>query len=114
MDPVFALSISGPLTDIGAVAGLVAIPGLAILSLLYFAQAREVKRLREWAGRAPERAAELQERVAEQAARTGTIPPQPARRVVAQPAAAPGAGRPAGSTPAAAPSAKPAGVPARH
>ena len=44
MDPVFALSISGPLTDIGAVAGLVAIPGLAVLSLLYFAQAREVKR----------------------------------------------------------------------
>jgi hypothetical protein len=116
MDPVFALSISGPLTDIGAVAGLVAIPGLAVLSLLYFAQAREVKRLREWAGRAPERAQELQDRVAEQAGRTGTIPPQPARRVVAQPAAQPGAGRPAGSTPAtpaAAPSAKPAGVPAQ-
>ena len=63
MDPVFALSISGPLTDIGAVAGLVAIPGLAILSLLYLAQAREVKRLREWAGRAPERAAELHEQL---------------------------------------------------
>src|SRR5205809_3729343 len=88
MDPLFALSISGPLTDIGAVAGLVAIPGLAILALLYFAQAREVKRLREWAGRAPERAAELQERVAGQTGRTGTIPPQPARRVVAQPQSA--------------------------
>ena len=81
MDLVYALSLSGPLTDIGAVAGLVAIPGLAILSLLYFAQAREVKRLREWAGRAPERAQELQDRVAEQAARTGTIPPRPALRL---------------------------------
>src|SRR2546430_1253205 len=97
MDPVFALSISGPLTDIGAVAGLVAIPGLAILSLLYFAQAREVKRLREWAGRAPERAQELQDRVAAQAGRTGTIPPQPARGVVAPPPA------PAPPPPAAAP-----------
>src|SRR6266851_5283638 len=116
MDPVFALSISGPLTDIGAVAGLVAIPGLAILSLLYFAQAREVKRLREWAGRAPERAQELQDRVAEQAGRTGTIPPQPARRVVAQPAGRPGASRPAGAAPAtaaAAPGAMAAGVAAK-
>jgi len=72
MDPVLALSISGPLTDVGALAGLVAILGIAVLSLLYFAQAREVKRLREWAGRAPERAQELQERVAEQAGRTGS------------------------------------------
>lgn len=29
--------------------------GLAVLSALYFSQARDVKRLREWAGRAPER-----------------------------------------------------------
>jgi hypothetical protein len=118
MDPVFALSISGPLTDIGAVAGLVAIPGLAVLSLLYFAQAREVKRLREWAGRAPERAQELQDRVAEQAGRTGTIPPQPAQRVTAKPVARPGAGasRPAGAAPAtaaAAPAAVAAGVAAK-
>lgn len=115
MDPVFALSISGPLTDIGAVAGLVAIPGLAVLSLLYFAQAREVKRLREWAGRAPERAQELQDRVAGQAGRTGTIPPQPGQRVTAKPVARPGAGasRPAGAAPAtaaAAPAAVAAGV----
>jgi len=64
MDPVLALSLSGPLTDVGALAGLAAILGIAVLSLLYFAQAREVKRLREWAGRAPERAQELQDRVA--------------------------------------------------
>ena len=41
--------------EIGAVAGLVAFLGLAFLSLLYFSQARDVRRLREWAGRAPER-----------------------------------------------------------
>ena len=44
--------------QIGAYAGLASIVGLAILSALYFSQARDVKRLREWAGRAPERAEE--------------------------------------------------------
>jgi LytR cell envelope-related transcriptional attenuator len=44
--------------DVGAVAGLGAFLGLAVLSLLYFSQARDVRRLREWAGRAPERDAE--------------------------------------------------------
>ena len=42
--------------DIGAYAGLASVVGLAVLSALYFSQARDVKRLREWAGRAPERA----------------------------------------------------------
>jgi hypothetical protein len=42
--------------EIGAAAGLAAVVGLAVLSALYFSQARDVKRLREWAGRAPERA----------------------------------------------------------
>ena len=46
------------LQEIGAAAGLASVVGLAVLSVLYFSQAREVKRLREWAGRAPERAAE--------------------------------------------------------
>jgi hypothetical protein len=41
--------------EIGAAAGLAAVVGLAVLSALYFSQARDVKRLREWAGRAPER-----------------------------------------------------------
>jgi len=44
--------------EIGAVAGLGAFLGMAILSLLYFSQARDVRRLRDWAGRAPERDAE--------------------------------------------------------
>jgi hypothetical protein len=42
--------------DIGAYAGLASVVGLAVLAALYFSQARDVKRLREWAGRAPERA----------------------------------------------------------
>src|SRR3954471_2616594 len=46
------------LKDIGSYAGLGAVVGLAVLSALYFSQARDVKRLREWAGRAPERVAE--------------------------------------------------------
>ena len=35
--------------EIGAFAGLAAVVGLAVLSALYFSQARDVKRLREWA-----------------------------------------------------------------
>jgi hypothetical protein len=41
--------------DVGAAAGLAAGVGLAVLSALYVSQARDVKRLREWAGGAPER-----------------------------------------------------------
>lgn len=45
--------------EIGSYAGFAAVVGLAVLSALYFSQARDVKRLRDWAGRAPERAAEI-------------------------------------------------------
>jgi hypothetical protein len=41
--------------EIGAAAGMASVVGLAVLSALYVLHAREVKRLREWAGRAPER-----------------------------------------------------------
>jgi hypothetical protein len=51
-----ALSISSEIKSIGAYAGFAAAVGLALLALLYFAQARELRRLTEWAGRAPERA----------------------------------------------------------
>jgi hypothetical protein len=54
--------------DIGAFAGLGAFLGLAVLSLLYFSQARDVRRLREWAGRAPERDAEEVETTSDLAA----------------------------------------------
>jgi LytR cell envelope-related transcriptional attenuator len=43
------------LKEIGAFAGLVAFLGLAVLALLSFAQGRDIRRLREWAGSAPER-----------------------------------------------------------
>jgi hypothetical protein len=46
------------LKEIGAFAGLVAFLGLAVLALLSFAQGRDIRRLREWAGSAPERDAE--------------------------------------------------------
>ena len=78
--------------EIGAYAGFAAVVGLAVLSALYFSQARDVRRLREWAGRAPERAAEGQ-------------PAAPApRTVTARPAAAPAPAqaKPAAAAPAAA------------
>ncbi len=46
---------------VGAYAGLVALLGIIVLSLLCFAQARDIRRLREWAGGAPERDAEVRE-----------------------------------------------------
>ncbi len=44
------------LERIGPYLGIAAFLGLAVLAFLIFQQAREVRRLREWAGRAPERA----------------------------------------------------------
>lgn len=41
---------------IGPFLGIAAFLGFALLVLLYFQQARDVRRLREWAGKAPERA----------------------------------------------------------
>lgn len=46
---------------IGPFLGIAAFLGLAILAFLIIQQAREVRRLREWAGRAPERADEAAE-----------------------------------------------------
>jgi len=47
--------------EIGAFAGLASFIGLAVLAMLAFSQARDVRRLREWAGSAPERDAERKE-----------------------------------------------------
>ena len=105
MDLILAFSLQDQVEKYGAYVGLAAFIGLAVLSLLYFAQARELKRLRDWAGRAPERAQEMQARVVAQAEealsapevepaveRSGTVgPAQP----VAQPAG--GNGRQAGT-----------------
>ncbi|HEX5990851.1 MAG TPA: LytR C-terminal domain-containing protein [Solirubrobacterales bacterium] len=46
---------------IGAFAGLAAFIGLAVLALITFTQGRDLRRLREWAGSAPERDAERKE-----------------------------------------------------
>jgi len=84
---LFAFSVEDQVEKYGAYVGIAAFFGLAILSLLYFAQAREVKRLREWAGRAPERAAELEQAVLEHAEEVRRAPatPVPAPQPVAQP-----------------------------
>src|SRR5215207_9740512 len=84
---LLALSLQDQVEKYGSYVGIAAFFGLAILSLLYFAQAREVKRLREWAGRAPERAAELEMAVAEHAEEVRRAPatPVPAPQPVAQP-----------------------------
>jgi hypothetical protein len=80
--------------EIGSYAGLAAIPGLAVLSALYFSQARDVRRLREWAGRAPERAAEQ--------AVGGRVVAQPQRAVQPGAAGAGAAAKPAVAAAAAA------------
>lgn len=49
------------LTEIGSYAGLAAFFGLAVLILVSFTQGRDIRRLREWAGSAPERDAERKE-----------------------------------------------------
>lgn len=80
-----ALSLSNSFTKVGAIAAFVALAGIAVLSLLVFSQAREIKRLREWAGRAPERAAEMEQRVSAGASarvQRGSAPATPQSRVV--------------------------------
>lgn len=55
--------------EIGAFAGLAAFIGLALLAMLAFSQARDIRRLREWAGSAPERDSERKESTSEMAAK---------------------------------------------
>jgi hypothetical protein len=47
--------------QVGAYAGLVALLAMAVLAFLVFSQARDIRRLRDWAGGAPERDAEVRE-----------------------------------------------------
>ena len=79
-----AVAVGDQIERFGAYFGYAAIIGLGVLSMLYFVQAREVRRLREWAGRAPERDAELAQRVQADAQRRPAPPAVPA--AVAQPA----------------------------
>src|SRR3954454_2391383 len=59
---LFAFSLQAEVEKYGAYVGVAAFFGLAVLTILYFAQARELRRLRDWAGRAPERAQEVEAR----------------------------------------------------
>src|SRR4051812_41281946 len=59
---LFAFSLQAEVEKYGAYVGIAAFFGLAVLTILYFAQARELRRLRDWAGRAPERAQEVEAR----------------------------------------------------
>src|SRR4051794_41233312 len=89
-----ALSLQDKVEQYGSYAGVAAVFGLGVLSLLYFAQAREVKRLREWAGRAPERAAELEARAVAAAEEKLAAPaPPPAARPPPPAPAAPAPGK---------------------
>ncbi len=62
--------------EIGGYLGLAAFLALAVLVMLYFQQARDVRRLREWAGRAPERAAAAAEEAAAAAAEEAGVGPE--------------------------------------
>src|SRR3954452_19814330 len=80
----FAVTLSDLIEKGGAYVGIAAFFGLAILTVLYFAQARELKRLRDWAGRAPERAQELEQRVMAQAEAARQTPAPIAARHLAE------------------------------
>jgi hypothetical protein len=87
--PFAALSISSEVEKFGAYAGFAAVLGLAVLSLLYFASAREIKRLREWADRAPERVADLEARVGDLARQRAAMPQPVGKAAPAKPGAKP-------------------------
>lgn len=55
--------------EIGAFAGLAAFLGLALLAMLAFSQGRDLRRLREWAGSAPERDGERKDATSASAAK---------------------------------------------
>jgi LytR cell envelope-related transcriptional attenuator len=78
------------LERIGPYLGIAAFLGLAVLAFLIIQQAREVRRLREWAGRAPERADEAAQAAAAAAeARGEAAEPAPAAEEAAAGAEAP-------------------------
>ncbi len=64
MAVTYAFSINTFIDDIGAYAGFAAAIGLALFALLLFAQARELKRLREWGAHAHDRLADVERRLA--------------------------------------------------
>jgi len=61
---IFALSVQDFVDKIGAYVAFATAVGLALFALLLFAQARELKRLREWGAQAHDRIGELERRLA--------------------------------------------------
>lgn len=53
--------MSNVIQTVGAFAGIAAILGLVVLSMMCFSMSRDLRRLRQWAGGAPERDAEVRE-----------------------------------------------------
>jgi LytR cell envelope-related transcriptional attenuator len=81
----FALSVHHFITSVGADVGFASIIGLAILVLLYFAQARETANLREQAYESAQRVAQLEARLSGLARQQPAVAAQPA--IAARPAA---------------------------
>ena len=85
----FAFSVHHFINSVGAYAGFAAIIGLAILVLLYFAQARETSSLREQAYESAQRVQQLENRIV-QLSRQPAAPPVQAQPVLgAQPVSGP-------------------------
>lgn len=98
--PVLASGFASKFDTIGPYVGFASLVAVAAMAILVFTQGRELQRLREWAGTAPERLAELERQLAEQQAqpRVQTLAPHPGAAPPARPAvpATPGAPRPPG------------------
>jgi len=94
--PAYAFSVHNFISSVGADAGFAAIIGLAILVLLYFAQARETASVRENAKEAAARIMELERRLA-QLARSQAPAAQAPAPISAAAVAAVGAGEIAAS-----------------
>jgi hypothetical protein len=85
MGPVpFALSIHHFINSVGSDAGFASIIGLAILILLYFAQARETASLRNHAQEAADRIQQLEARLTQVSRAQPAPPAPPAAQAVAQ------------------------------
>jgi hypothetical protein len=75
----------------GNIGGFAALVGLAVLALLYFAHARELKQLREWAAQDPERMQELEQRMNARIGAVRRTAPQQVSQGAARPATPAGA-----------------------
>ncbi len=84
----FAFSVHHFINSVGAYAGFAAIIGLAILVLLYFAQARETSSLREQAYEAAQRVQQLENRIAQLVRQPAPAPAPPVVPRVGEPAVA--------------------------